>query len=773
MIGPLRAVAAAVLWLAATFAGFAQDTTTGPDITAWERLAAEVETALDVAETPDDDLLRLRAEIVPLREAFLAAQGANASRIATLREQIAALGPAPAEDATEPEEIAQRRADLAEQLAQLQAPQTAAVEAYSRADGLIGEIDATLRQRQAEALLRLGPSPLNPTHWPDAAAGLWGGAAELVAETRARIATPATVAAARESAPRTVLFLALALFLVARGRRIIEKLVARILDRGRERGRRLAALALSLGQVVVPVVGLALLTLALVSTQLLGESGLVLAALLPIAGGAIFGFRWLAGQLLPRTDAGYVPLPLAPARRAEGRFYLGLLGLLLAVSILLDVLVELGGFSESARAVLSFPVVVLGGLILIRAGMVLIGTTGDEPEGGLRAAAVRMVGRVALACGVAGPILAAIGYTELGRTLTFPPILSLLMMGVLLLSFQVVTDIYGLILRKSDEAAQNALVPVLVNFTLGLAAIPALALVWGARATDLTELWTRFREGFVVGDTRISPTDFLTFVVVFAIGYAVTRALQAALRTSLLPRTRLDPGGRNAVVAGTGYVGVFLAALIAITSAGIDLSAFALVVGALSVGIGFGLQNIIQNFVAGVILLIERPISEGDWIEVGGQMGFVRQISVRSTVIETFDRTEVIVPNGDFIAGQVTNYTRSNRMGRINIPVGVAYGSDTRRVEAILREIVEDHPLVTVEPAPLVFFDGLGASSLDFIVRAVISDVNFLGSTKAELLHRIVERFAAEGVEIPFPQRDLWLRNAAVPDQVAPDLRAG
>ena len=753
-------VAAAFLWFAAAMASVGQEAAPGPDYSAWETLASRSEAALAAAATPSDALLALRAEIAPLREAFLAAQNTNAARIATLREQVAALGPVPAEGEAEAPEIAQRRADLAAQLAEAQAPVTAAVEAYSRADGLIREIDAVLRERQAEELLRLGPSPLNPVHWPDAAEALWGGAVALVAETQARIATPAAVEAARAAAPRTALFLLLSLALVLRGRRWIERLVARVLDDGRARGRRLAALALSLGQVAVPVAGLVMLALALGSTELLGEQGLTLVALLPVAGLAVFGFRWLAGQLLPRSDAGYMPLSLTPARRSEGRFFLALLGVLLAVSLLLDALAELGGFSEAARAVVSFPVVVLGGLMLVRAGMVLSAATAEGEEGGLRAGAGRLIGRVAFACGIAGPVLAAVGYTELGRTLTFPPILSLLLIGVVVLAFQVVTDLYGLILRKSEDESRNALVPALVNVVFGLSALPLLALIWGARTTDLTEVWARFREGFALGDTRISPTAFLTFAVVFALAYAATRAFQAMLRTSLLPRTRIDQGGRNAIVAGTGYVGIVLAALVAITSAGIDLSAFAIVAGALSVGIGFGLQNIVQNFVAGVILLIERPISEGDWVEVGGQMGFVRQISVRSTVIETFDRTEVIVPNGDFIAGQVTNYTRSNKLGRVNIAVGVAYGSDTRRVEAILREVVEAHPLVTVDPPPFVAFDSLGDSSLNFMVRVVISDVMFLGGTRSELLHQIVERFAAEGIEIPFPQRDLWVRNA-------------
>ncbi|NEX45507.1 DUF3772 domain-containing protein [Pseudotabrizicola algicola] len=733
------------------------------DYPAWEAVAERAETALENNNTPAAVLDGLRAQLADWRSALLVAQNTNSSRITTLRQQIAALGPVPEEGQTEAPEIAGRRAALTDQLVRLQAPGIAAEEAYRRADGLIAEIDRTLREQQADALLQLYPSPLNPANWPEAVRAVTSAALGLLSETQRRWSTAASHETLVNNLPLIAFLLLFSVVLIWRGRPLIEGLVGRINQRWSARGGLVASLVLSLGQIVVPTLGVMALAHALGLTGMFGIVGTRLLDALPYAGLLLFCAVWLGVQVFPRHhDA--LPLRLSPETRAEGRFLAALYGAVLALNTLRAAVMDHQALSEASRAVVAFPAILVAAVVLVRIGrairLTLVAEAEADDEVSFRNRIIYLVGRGAVVIGFLAPVLAAIGYVPAAEAMVFPAATSLGLLGLLYILQGAVTDIYAVITRNED-GARNALVPVLVGFGLVLAALPLLALIWGARLSDLTEIWTRLREGFTLGDTRISPTSFLFFAVLFGVGITVTRLFQGALRGSILPRTSLDQGARNALVSGVGYVGIFFAGLIAINAAGIDLSGLAIVAGALSVGIGFGLQNIVSNFVSGIILLIERPVSEGDWIEVGGVQGTVRSISVRSTRIQTFDRTDVIVPNTDLVAGRVTNWTRYNLTGRLIVPVGVAYGSDTRKVTRILQEIAEAQPLAILNPPPMVVFMAFGADSLSFEIRLILRDVNFSLSVRSEINHMIAQRFAEEGIEIPFAQSDVTLRNAA------------
>ena len=414
---------------------------------------------------------------------------------------------------------------------------------------------------------------------------------------------------------------------------------------------------------------------------------------------------------------------------------------------------------QQSYEVFTSAITVLAGIMLwrISASMKLV-VSGDTSSGSLRLKLLGFLRRIIVGVAIISPLIAAIGYVNAGSAIALPMVKTLGLLALIVILQRLTFDLYAAIVNKPEEET-DALAPVLIGFIITISVLPFLAIIWGARVSSLTELWIQFQDGIKIGESRISPLDFLTFVLLFTIGYMLTRVIQSALRGSILPKTNLDAGAQNALVAGLGYIGIFIAALVAISSTGLDLSSLAIVAGALSVGIGFGLQNIVSNFVSGVILLIERPISQGDWIEVSGKMGYVRDISVRSTRIETFDRTDVIIPNADLVSGVVTNWTRGNTIGRVIIPVGVAYGSDTKKVEKILRDIISKIEHVAKEPAPGVIFQGFGADSMDFEIRAILSDVNYMLSVKSDVNHEIVKRFTKEGIEIPFAQRDVWIRN--------------
>ena len=293
---------------------------------------------------------------------------------------------------------------------------------------------------------------------------------------------------------------------------------------------------------------------------------------------------------------------------------------------------------------------------------------------------------------------------------------------------------------------------------MGLAAVLILT-PWGVQSTRLLGSLEAIFFGIQVGDVTFSLSAVLIALGIFLVGYAFTRSIQSWMENRLLPSTSLDIGLKTSIKTAVGYVGVIIAAMIAFSYIGLNLQNIAIVAGALSVGIGFGLQSIVNNFVSGLILLAERPIKVGDWIVVGSEQGFVKRINVRATEIETFDRAAVIVPNSDLISGVVKNWMHNDVTGRIIVPVGVAYGSDPDQVREILMECAREQKMILAYPAPSVFFMDFGDSSLNFELRCYVSDVGYLLGTASDLRYDIYRRFGESGIEIPFPQRDINLRD--------------
>jgi small-conductance mechanosensitive channel len=750
----------------------AQDTATATTTTATGTIDfdAFVETATTaerlVADryAKDAELEAIRAELANWRTQLLAAENSNQTTIQRLQAQIDALGPPPEEGSgvTESSEISQRRTELNRQLADAQLPRVNALEAFNRADGLVAEIDAKLRERQRETLLKRGPSPVLPSSLAavlTAATGVFTSIRTEIATTRVDADARAQI---REAAPVFIALTLVGLLLLVKGRGWVGRLSSLAY---RRKARDTIVFLVSLGQVLLPVFGAILVLAGIAVTGIAGDKvGRIVGGGIGLLG-TTFSALWLAGRVFPHDDTEPAALSLGGRERARLRRLSVAIGAILGVGSILSAIVSFEEVDEGARAVVLFPYFLVLAVAfwafartLSRAGATLGGASESESS----AFVMRVVAMIATGLrvvAVAGPLLSLAGYTNAADGLMRPTALSLGLLGLFLALQVPIRDLYSFVTRTPIEDAGRALVPVLVNFVLAILSLPLLALIWGMRRTEIAEVYSRFQEGISIGGTRITPNAILTVVLVFALVLIVTRLIQGALKSTVLPRTKLDTGAQNAVAAGVGYIGVALAGLVAINSAGIDLTTLAFVVSALSVGIGFGLRNVIENFVAGLILLIERPIGEGDWIEVGGNMGIVKRISVRSTVIETFDRQQLIVPNGDFITGTVTNWTRGSQVGRAVVTVGVAYGSDTRRVQQILLEIAREQEGVMSFPEPGVDFMGFGADALEFRVRAILFDVNTLVAVRTEMHHRIAERFKEEGIEIPFAQRDIWLRN--------------
>ena len=308
-------------------------------------------------------------------------------------------------------------------------------------------------------------------------------------------------------------------------------------------------------------------------------------------------------------------------------------------------------------------------------------------------------------------------------------------------------DTFGLDEPRRQQLA--SLTEAALTLTLGIVALPLILLQWGFSSADIRDWVKSALFGFEVGQFRISLVRILLGILLFTALLFATRLIQRRLRDSVLVTSRIDPGIAHSIDTAVGYAGIAFAAIVAISYAGFDITNLAIVAGALSVGIGFGLQSIVNNFVSGLILLIERPIKVGDWVVVGSEQGNVKKISVRSTEIETFDRASLIVPNSELITGRVLNWTHRNATGRVRLKFTAGPNVDPRRVIQVLADCARRHPEVLKDPSPSAVFDGYSQAATEFSLRAVLADIAKGTAVESDLRIAVYEALRTAQIELP------------------------
>ncbi len=375
-------------------------------------------------------------------------------------------------------------------------------------------------------------------------------------------------------------------------------------------------------------------------------------------------------------------------------------------------------------------------------------------------------------------ITAFLGYRNLSNLLFFGTLNSLIVMIFSYLLMRISSEFFDSLdagkiawqhkLRTAMSIEDGRSFPgiiwlrILLFFTIVFISISTLMFIWGNSQQQISTTVMSLKDGIKFGTVDFDLLSILYALLILVIAFSVLPFIKNNLVTSWLKHSNLSSGAKDATQTLVGYGGVAIAVLWALFVLGLNFKNVAIVAGALSVGIGFGLQNIVNNFVSGLILLFERPIRRGDWIVVGNTEGYVRDISIRSTRIETFDRADVIVPNSELISNQVTNWMLSNNVGRLKSAVGVAYGSDVEKVMEVLETIADTHPdVISDHPDyPIrVLFINFGDSALNFELRCYVKNVDNRLRIQSDINQSIDREFRKENIEIPFPQRVVHMEN--------------
>ncbi|MCO6440161.1 MAG: mechanosensitive ion channel family protein [Nitrococcus mobilis] len=788
----------------------------------WNQTLERAKEALE-SDFARAEMAEIKADLRATLDSARKARDQATTRLETAKERLASLTPAPdskeseeesgsAEAAATPQEtpqVAALRKEAQSQVVQFRSQVTQATLVIDQANNLLESIAGWEQLRFRSQILKRSPSPFQLQIWPQAAADALTFAGKAIEAPRAWWDTYR----AEDSKQRLLIPLLAVLVLgLGIGWPIRIWLARRFGRDGTEpeptyARRIVAALADGVANAIIPA---AIIVLTLLVLYRQGVLTGLFAALFHTGGAALAAYLMIMGLARAAASPHLVAWRIAPVQPAHVyRLLMAVRGvtasLLIAFALLLTAYYYKMLTPELESAFFAIQVT-LTSLLMIWALAPAYWETSladSQSAGSVEQAAERMEapsitaeeaettasaeeisprswferGRKAVrVIMLLTPFLALAGYGRLAFFIQSRLALAAILFGFALLLRLAIGEMVERWLtrrrlmpngavQKTADTDQHRIrgitfwIGMVVSLLIFLPLIYLFLLICGVPSTTL-QLWIgQLLSGIQLGGISISLGALLLAILVLIVGVIITNIFRHWLANRVLPNTRLDSGARNSIAAATGYLGVGIVMLLAISTLGVDFSNLALVAGALGVGIGFGLQNVVQNFVAGLLMLIERPVKVGDWIVVGATEGTVKRIAVRSTEIETFDRSSVIVPNSEFVSSPVTNWTYKNRLARIIVPVGVAYGSDTKKVAAILLRCAQAHRHVLRYPPAAAYFLAFGESSLNFELRCYVYDTDYYLSTLSDLHFAVDEAFRQEGIEIPFPQRDLHLHS--------------
>lgn len=686
--------------------------------------------------------------------------------LAAIDARLAELGPAPEKGSSEAADIAAQRADLGRQSTALDAEIKRAKLLGIDSQQLSGEIAEARRTNFLDRLSQRTASPWTPTFWADLAANASRDATRLTS-LRNSVRNALADSFAPDNRLTSIAGIACGLLLALFGRRLAERVLQRLSAHRLVSGRlRRSAHAVALVAVATLFTGGGA-QLAIAGLDASGSFSGVGKAWLAALISAIYIGSFVAGLCrallsVSRPSWRLAPIPDALAQRLHHAPLL--FGGFSALTIALVATNRLLGISLPATIATSCCIALGYGALIVwvltRVRVVSTAESQAQPHPawiGFTIAALWLSVIASFVAALSGYI--AVAYLIAGQ---------LVWLGIIVASCYLlvclVEDLVGGVLSSRTNWAQRTL--GLAPHTLDQSAVlfigafrvlifvlaMAAALVpFGTRPADLLARTSKLGSGLSIGEFQLAPSAVFGAILVFALGSIVVRAAQRWFAERFLPTTRLEPAMRTSVSTILGYVGLILVVALALSELGLSLERIAWVASALSVGIGFGLQAVVQNFVSGLILLAERPVKVGDWVALGETEGDIRRIHVRATEIRMADHSTVIVPNSELITKSVRNVTRAGAEGRVRFTLPVALDSDPGRVREIALAVLAGHPAVLAQPAPAVLLDGIGDNRLVFVIAAFIANPRDTGSVRSDLLLELLAQLRTQGISLRTP----------------------